>query len=474
MSIRSLRFQLTTWYASLVIAAFGLAAALTVMELSRYLKADLGRTQLRRAQQIAELLLANVKRTGEAYVTNEIRTVYAPEANDRFVRITRRSGSELYASGPPKDESFNPADVPPLVAPALPPPSREQKLPGGGSLVIGSYDYRAPDGMGFLVEVGAPTAPLQAMLDRLVFQLLVGLPLVLIAAAGGGYYLIHRALAPVEQIARKAEQITQHNLSERLPVARTGDELERLSVSLNHMIARLENAFLNAQRFGADASHELRTPLTILRGELERVVQDKSLGTDLRDSIGSILEEVERLAGMVEGLFAISRLEAGEAQAEWVQIDLGKLTASTADQMSLLAEDKEISISCETDETVPVAGDRARLKQVVVNLLDNAIKYTPEKGAVNLRVATVDGHATLEVIDNGIGIPSDALPHIFERFFRVDKVRSRDRGGAGLGLAIVKSICVAHGAEIQVESTLGKGSRFRIEFPLASGSEIKR
>jgi signal transduction histidine kinase len=234
------------------------------------------------------------------------------------------------------------------------------------------------------------------------------------------------------------------------------------------MIARLEDAFLNARRFGADASHELRTPLTVLRGELESVVLNERLDPELRSSLQNVLEEVERLAHTVEGLFAISRLDAGEAQTEWVPFDLAELATSTADQMSLLALDKKITINCEASEPVPVAGDRARMKQVVVNLLDNAIKYTPEDGAITLRVAAAENRAWLEVTDTGIGIPPAALPRVFDRFFRVDQSRSQDPGGAGLGLSIVKSICTAHGAEVRVQSTLGQGSRFQVELPLAT------
>jgi len=286
--------------------------------------------------------------------------------------------------------------------------------------------------------------------------------------------LIRRALGPVAAIASKAERITLGNLSERLPIGNTGDELERLSLSLNRMIARLEDAFANSKRFVADASHELRTPLTVMRGELESLAQDEQLAPSVRETLGNILEEVERLAGIVEGLVSISRLDAGEAQAEWVQFDLGELAANTADQMSLLAEDKHIRISVDVQKRVSIRGDRARLKQVIVNLLDNAIKYTPKNGSVQLRVKPENGHALLEVLDDGVGIPNDALPHIFERFFRVDKTRSRDPGGAGLGLSIVKSICTAHGAEVQVQSQPGAGSQFRVKLPLAKEHELTR
>ena len=211
--------------------------------------------------------------------------------------------------------------------------------------------------------------------------------------------------------------------------------------------------------------------MTVLRGELEGLVQQPQLTAEWKDRLGSALEEVERLAQIVEGLFAISRLDAGEAAAEWVPLDLSQLAVSTAEQMALLAEDKGVRVNCNGSIGVWVQGDRARLKQVVVNLLDNAIKYTPQGGAVTLAVTTSDSKAVLEVSDTGVGIASDALPRVFERFYRVDKSRSREQGGAGLGLAIVKSICTAHHGDVQAASSPGHGSRFRVELPLVSAPQ---
>ena len=203
----------------------------------------------------------------------------------------------------------------------------------------------------------------------------------------------------------------------------------------------------------------------MLRGELESCIQEPTLAPE---RLGSALEEVERLASIVEGLFAISRLDAGEAAAEWVRLDLARLTAATADQMSLLAEDKNIDVTCVAAEPVWVEGDQARLKQVVVNLLDNAIKYTLQGGTVALTVSANHSKAVLEVADNGIGIPAEALPRVFDRFFRVDPARSRELGGAGLGLSIVKSICMAHHGHVEASSLPGQGSRLRVELPLAA------
>jgi len=276
-------------------------------------------------------------------------------------------------------------------------------------------------------------------------------------------------LRPVEEIRQKAAQITSRNLSERLPVVHTGDELERLATDLNRMIARLEESFQQINRFSADASHELRTPLTVLQGELEAIAQKgHNLPEDVRDTIGSALEETQRLAKIVENLLAISRLEAGEARVQPVRLDFAELARTTADQMKLLAEEKRISLTSDGSEPVEVEADPSRLKQVVVNLLDNAIKYTPEGGNVSISVTRRDHRAILEVADTGLGISANDLPHIFDRFYRADKARSRQMGGTGLGLSIVRSICQAHGGQVTVNSAEGRGSRFRVELPLST------
>jgi heavy metal sensor kinase len=288
----------------------------------------------------------------------------------------------------------------------------------------------------------------------------------------GGYVLMRRALRQVDEIRQKAAQITSRNLSERLPVVQTGDELERLATDLNRMIERLEESFQQINRFSADASHELRTPLTVLQGELESMAQNSSnLPPETRDTIGSALEETQRLTKIVENLLAISRLEAGEARGQLERLDLAELTRSTADQMRLLAEEKHIELNCNGVVPVDVDADPARLKQVVVNLLDNAIKYTPEGGSVSISVIKQDSRAVLEIADSGIGISSDDLPHIFDRFYRADKARSRQMGGTGLGLSIVRSICLAHNGQVRVTSTEGHGSVFRVELPLSRSSE---
>lgn len=466
MNIRSLSFRLVAWYAGVLTTVFVLLGLLTFFFLRHYLEANLLDTQARRARQIAGTLVAQAPRESEDSLRSEVEKLYSPEINDRFIRISRADGHVVYASGSPRSELFDSSRVPQIAGNFLEGAARKVPVPGG-ALLIAAVPATGSDGTLYRVEVGTSAAPAENTLGQVLVMLAVGLPIAVAVAVAGGFILVRRALEPVERMAVKAEEITQHSLSERLPVVESGDELERLSISLNHMISRLEDALRGSKQFVADASHELRTPLTVIRGELESLAQDGRLARETREALGSVLEEVERLAEIVESLFALSRLDAGEAHSEWLRFDLAELAATTAEQMSLLATDKNVLVECESTPGVTVEGDRARLKQVIVNLLDNAIKYTPSGGRVRLSVRREEGFAVLDVADNGVGIAPEALPHVFKRFYRVDGSRSREQGGAGLGLAIVKSICTAHGAEVEVVSSPGQGSRFRMRQPLA-------
>jgi heavy metal sensor kinase len=473
VNTRSFKFQLIVWYAGLLAGGFVLLGTAAYVALERYLVGAVKESQLRRARQIAQLVTDESKKSLITSVGGEIEARYAPGLNDRFVRVSRENGEVLYLSSAPASLSFSPSTLPPTSWPSRPETLRRVSLGNRREMLLTSHSVTVQGGERYLVETGALLDEVQQDLRQWLIFLIAGLPIVGALAVSGGYLLIRRALTPVDKIAATAERIGSHNLGQRLPVANTGDELERLSITLNHMIQRLEQAFQHSRRFMADASHELRTPLTVLRGELESFVQEPTLAPEMRERLGSALEEVERLVNIVEGLFAISRLDAGEAQAEMVKFDLGKLASSTTDQMSLLGEDKNIKITCAAANDVWVEGDRARMKQVVVNLLDNAIKYTPPGGAVGLDVRTHDGKALLEVTDNGMGIPAESLPRVFERFYRVDEARSRELGGAGLGLSIVRSICAAHHGRVEAASTPGHGSVFRVELPLTSAPSNK-
>ena len=465
MNTRSLRFRITAWYAGLLAGTLLVFGASVYLGLKRYLDWTLQRTLVAECRAISTELLSQLPDKDTAWLATEINEAYAPEVNGLFIRVVHQNAGVVYLSGAPKDGTFDPSRIPFPIGKEMD-GSRKLQFESGSRLLINTMIVITPDGNRFIVESGAPYHQIEVVLHGLLLTLAIYMPFVVSLAVAGGYWLMRRSLQPVDEITRRAEGITSTNLSERLPVIRSGDELERLSVSLNRMIERLDNAFEHINRFSADASHELRTPLTILQLELEGLAQNHRRDPALGDQIGSALEETHRMSRIVESLLTISRLDAGEVKMDKSHLDLGELTASTASEMKLLAEEKSIGLRIHAESGVQVVGDRIRLQQVIVNLIDNSIKYTPVGGMIEVRVGREGNSAVIEVSDNGLGIPAHALPHVFERFYRADKARSRASGGAGLGLSIVKAICAAHNAEIKVSSQEGRGSSFRVELPL--------
>ena len=460
MNTSSIQFRLILWYSGLVVLVSLAFGAYTYHGVKTRLYAEMEQTLTRRATHIVQENLP--KNLNE--IASQIEEVYSPEASNRFIRILGENNAIIYVSGKPKDGNFSPKE--------LPFPAYSNKnvhflpLDNGSQMMLVEFPVKQ-SGKSYLIEMGTLTDDAEIALHGLVTTLLIGLPIVVLITSLGGYILVRRALQPVEDIRATAESITFGNLNNRLPVVNTGDALEHLSVTLNQMLDRLEDAYLQVSRFSADASHELRTPLTIMRGELEAMIREQNMSTEIQEKIGSVLEETEHLSRITENLFFISRLDAGEAKTEHIKLDLAALVKNTAEQMALLAEDKKITLHIQTKEPVFVYGDVSRIKQVIVNLLDNSIKYTLNNGTVFMYVRAIQNKAVFEVIDNGIGIEKSALPYVFERFYRANKACSRESGGAGLGLSIVRSIVQAHGGEVIIESNEGVGTNCQVKLPLA-------
>jgi heavy metal sensor kinase len=467
MNPRSLAFRLTAWYTLLLGATFILVATVTFFGLQHYLRSNARDSLRRRATEVEQILARAPSDAADDAIAQEIELHLAPETNNRFIRVTRIPGKLVFLSGPPSDGSFNRFDF-------------AARLPSGNTktaaefptsilpeqhLIVGATSTETRSGR-YVLEIGVSMLPIEIALTRLRDLLAVLLPTLIGCAAVGGYLLVTWALRPVDRLSQTAEQMSLQNLALRLPVVATGDALERLSISLNNMLGRLRDSVQSSRRFLADASHELRTPLTVIKGELQELSNEGGLtGDALRERVGSVLEEVARLEHLVSGLLVLSRLDAGETQRESAELDLAELTRSTAEQMRLMAEDRGIAIELSALHRAVIQGERPRVKQIIVNLLDNAIRFTPARGTVILRTSEDDTYALLEVIDTGVGIPKASLQLVFDRFYRADEARSREDGGAGLGLSIVKSICAMHGADIEVSSQLGEGSCFRVRFP---------
>ena len=465
MNVRSLRFRIGAWYAGLLALLLTLLGGFIYFTLHRYLENNLQDTLTKEAQTISQALLSKVSETGDDYVVQEIEEHFAPRTTNHFLRVTRGNGSVLYQSGEPENRRFDPSRV--RAAQLDGPPSwTVETMPTGRRVYVYSTIYANSQGMRYSVQAGASDCQINLALSNLLASLAIILPLIVGVSIAGGYLLMRRSLQPLHQIATVAEQITSRNLNERLPENQTGDEIEQLTKALNRMMSRLEESFHHVHRFSADVSHEIRTPLAILRAELEDLIRSTDVTADSRDSAASALEEAERLSRIAEQLLEMTRLEAGEMLAASSRVDFSDLTQNAVDQMRLLTDEKQIQLRFEGREPVHVIADPVRLRQVVVNLIDNAIKYTPAGGTISVSTLRIDGKAILDVSDTGIGIPHESLPHLFERFYRVDGARSRHLGGTGLGLAIVKSICIAFGGTVTVHSTVGAGTTFRVELPL--------
>jgi heavy metal sensor kinase len=323
------------------------------------------------------------------------------------------------------------------------------------------------DGHGYVVQAAAPLRDLQQGLRDALWVLVPMFPLALLLASAAGYWVSRRALAPVAAITETARSITAENLKQRLDVPSTGDELARLSATLNDMIARLESSFGRVSQFTADASHELRTPLAVMRTTAEVALRARADDVERTAALEQIVAEVGRTSNLVENLLQLAKADSGNERLAMGRVDVVALGREAATEIDVLAKTKGIRLASELPNgAVHVHGDPRALRQLLLILLDNAVKYTPAGGRVELAIAATDGHASLSVRDTGIGISAEDVPHIFDRFYRVDRARSRAQGGAGLGLAIGQWIAEAHGGDILVESELECGSVFRVRLPV--------
>lgn len=466
MRLDTLRGRVVTWYVGMLAAALIAFGATLYFGVESYLKASLQRSLLGESKAIGTTFLAYEEQKGPDWMAGEITEAYAPELSGRFIRVTRRDGAVLYQSGDTRDPVIDASEVSRPGFHNNVAGFRSESHAGSHDLLLYTQPFQSSSGTDYLIETGSSVAPIEHVLSSLRRIVLLIAPFILIVGAFGGQMLMRLPLQPLVALSERAEYIGTSKLGERLPVPETHDEMERLALSLNRMIERLEDALSHNRRFSADVSHELRTPLTIMRGELEQVLLESDLQFSVRDAVASALEEISRMAKIVESLLAIARLDSGVDAIDPKPTDISTLCQWVMDQLHLLADEKEIRMRIQTTPII-VLIDTARMKQVLVNLLDNAIKYTSPGGGVELTSYLLEKMAIIEVSDTGIGISSADLPHVFDRFFRADKDRSRVSGGTGLGLSIVKAICNAHGGSVTLRSEEGVGTVVRIELPLA-------
>jgi heavy metal sensor kinase len=388
-----------------------------------------------------------------------------------FYMVFDDLGNELYRS--PQVGEYN-LDVPPEN------PSDRIRFLKEGSYVANQnsliHSLRTASkrinvrGTGIVIEVVEPLIGVDLALLYFERFLLIGVPVLMGLGTFGAFWITRRALAPVDRITMDARSITANNLSGRLAVPKAVDELRRLSETLNQMLDRIETSFKSIRQFTADASHELRAPMTLIHAAADFSLRRDRSKEELQDAMGRILRESKRTTALVDDLLLIARSDSDQAAFERNSIDLSSMLNDVSTQASTLAQAKHIKIVPKIpNQAVVIAGDELSIRRLFMALVDNAVKYTPEHGTVWIHLDIENKQAVIQIRDTGLGISNDDLPRVFDRFWRADKVRSRDEGGTGLGLAIAKGITERHGGTLRVESQLGHGSTFSVRLPLLSG-----
>jgi heavy metal sensor kinase len=458
----SIRFRLTAWYFAVLalgLSAFGMAAWLAMRASLHHAVDD---SLKDRVQGVKRFMDEQISALSIIEIRDEFRehSVLGP-GGDLF-QVSDSNGNWLYRSVPLEENQLparRPAD---LGASCI----YEDLSVQGTPLRILS-EVITVHGNPYTVQVAAPMHEIEEALERLRWMLLLSMPLLLGAATLGGYWISRRALSPVADVTETARSISIENLAARLPVPDTGDELERLSRTFNDLLARLQQSVDRMTQFTADASHELRAPTTLIRTTAELALRRVRSVDEYQQALGQVLTESERMSHLVDSLLLLARADSGNDGAGTSRFNLAKSVNESCKEGEMLAASRGVQFTCTVpSQPVEMSGDPQSARRLFFILIDNAIKYTPPGGQVTVELRQEDRYAVGVIRDTGIGIAKQDLPRVFDRFWRADKARSREAGGAGLGLSIAQWIARRYGGEIRVESKFGEGSVFTVVLPL--------
>ena len=436
----SIRTRLTFLYSGLLSLSLILFAASSVWLLRHRLTDRLHESLAKRIQGVEDFLIRETTEgMTDAQIPVEIEEYASTQPEGHLIEVTDAAGRVLLRSQP------------------TPSPSVVQE----DAFVLYGKAYR--------VRAAASLTPVEASLTELRWLLSLLAPLLLLITGGVCYWIGSRALAPIDGMTQLARSISLADLSRRLPVSPARDELSRLAEAWNEMLARLEASLDRIHRFTADAAHELRTPLTALRTTAELAVRREREANEYRESLEQVVTLSERMSHLLDALLALARGDDAMPVRTVGRVELRELVHAVCSQMRPMFASKGVDLTVDTAEELPVVrGDAEGLERLLTSLIENALKYTATGGRVAIKVERDGSEQVVEVSDTGCGIPEESLPHIFERFYRVDLSRDRRSGGHGLGLAIAQQVARLHNTEIEVRSTLGKGSRFRLRLPGAA------
>jgi two-component system heavy metal sensor histidine kinase CusS len=462
----ALSIRLTIWYS--IVLSFGLIVFSFVVwyMLRHQLRSDLDDSLRNQARGLEEYLRIE-EGDPSANLVQEVDEYSRSMPFDHLLAVADARGDILYANT--SVQSVLPRDWTSANS-----ANRQTEIKWMGRRYLAITRIAKLQSRRVYLFIAESTAPADHALRRLSTVLLAVLPIFICGGAAGGFWLSRRALSPVNDLINKARSISADNLAERLVARNTNDEIQRLTDTFNEMLGRLEASFARISQFTADASHELRTPTSVIRLAAEKAMRKSRPEAEYREALQQIQAEAEGMGHLIENLLYLARLESGSAADQFAPVNLSEAVREACDEVMALATRKHISLTWHFDDSsVFVCGSLTSLERLAVILLDNAIKYTPEWGAVSVHVQALDGNATLRVADSGGGVPADVKSRIFERFFRADKSRNRDDGGFGLGLAIAKAIAEQHSASIEVGASDLGGSLFSVTMRRASEAEVR-
>ncbi len=451
---KNVRFRLTLWYTVTLTVILLLYAGITLFMTWLNLSHSLDRHLEKDYEVIEEMV--EIGPDGRVHIDEDDRSFL----EERWIEIWSPDGNLLYNSRP-----FSGRDLPPWHPDSNLYEMTFRSLTTRSGVRMRELVARANiEGHDLVFRLFRSEEGIYGELRKFILLLLIALPLAMLAAAWGGYWLAGRLLAPLGRMTRKARQIGDRNLHERLPVDNPSDEMGRLAITFNELLDRIQDAFERLRQFTYDAAHELRTPLTAIRSTGEVALQEPQEPDTYREIIGSILEENNRLTNLVNSLLFLSRADSGTFSLRPETTDLRELVEQTADLIQPLAEEKQQEFLIEGQLRAPLLLDKTLLRQALLNLLDNAIKYGPPGSTIRITLQEEEDTVRLDVTDEGSPIPEAYTEKIFERFFRVDASRSKESGGSGLGLAIARWAVEVQGGELFVTPGKEKGNTFTIRF----------
>lgn len=469
---KKIRWKLTLWYAGLLAVILIVLGVALYQALEHSLMTEAIRTAVTRAQQISAFIdVPETSDTGNGEGT--FVDIADPDLVNKFssegiyIEISDQGGQVVNHSFFLEKHRLSESGLLSILKSSAPGTLEIRSFPDLGRMVVYSMPLsRNGQSLGTVKVVRSLTL-MDRALDRLQLLLWFLSGGGLILAIGVGAALAKAALSPIDHITKTARQIRAEGLNRRLNLSGPNDEITRLANAFDEMLDRLETAFQRERQFTADVSHELRTPLTVIKGTAEVALR----GNDPQEyakALTTVDGEVDRMSNIINALLTLARADAGQQQLETETVNMKDLVEDACATFTPLAAKKGISLDTEAGAAVEVYGDQERLRQLLHNLVANAVNYTPRGGVITISLGNDGDWAKITVIDTGIGVPAGDLPHIFERFFRVDRARSRAEGGAGLGLSIVKWIAEAHGGKVDVRSEVGKGSEFTVWLPSAT------